>query len=31
MENLNVMKDIEVQQHLESDSIDKLNSSQDFA
>jgi len=30
MENLNMMKDIEVQQYLELDSIDKLDSSQNF-
>jgi len=30
MENLNIVKDIEVQQYLELDSIDKLDSSQNF-
>jgi len=30
MENLNIVKDIEVQQYLELDSIDKLDNSQNF-
>ena len=30
MENLNIVKDIEIQQYLELDSIDKLDSSQNF-
>jgi len=30
MENLNMVKDIEIQQYLELDSIDKLDSSQNF-
>ena len=30
MNNLNMVKDIEIQQYLELDSIDKLDNSQNF-